>query len=70
MVRVAKNVDREAYLEGWEEAKRLSSKNIPVSEISENEVQLPQGIPKGEVDSYRKNYKMGFNNFLKTLNKA
>jgi|GEM_PF-1169177 len=70
MVKVSRNADREAYLEGWEEAKRLSSKNIPVSEISENEVQLPQGIPKGEVDSYRKNYKMGFNNFLKTLNKA
>jgi len=70
MVRVAKNVDREAYLEGWEEAKRLSSKNMPVSEISEHEVQLPQGIPEEEINSYKKNYSMGFNNFLKTINKA
>ena len=68
MVRVAKNVDREAYLDGWNEAKnRATSKTVP---ISENEVQLPQGIPEGEIDSYKKNYSMGFNNFLKTLNKA
>lgn len=33
-------------------------------------VQLPKGIPEGEIDSYRANYSMGFNNFLKTLNKA
>ena len=68
MVKVARNADREAYLEGWKEAKnRASSKTVP---ISENEVEIPKGIPEGEIDSYRTNYAMGFNNFLKTINKA